>query len=131
VGRSFGAICDECGARFTVNDGGGFAFHLLHCDKCGKEKHLPFEDIYEAHCRYLKGLPGPYCIATMDHDKEVQEQHPGPPLSEEEYHAEVERVAGGCHCGGRFTFDAPARCPKCRSSSCRRNPDGEGEVMYD
>jgi len=131
VGQSFQAICDGCGTHFTVNDGGGFVFHLLHCDRCGKEKHVPFEDIYEVHCCYLKGLPVPYCIATADHDKNVRENHPGPPLSEEEYHAEVERAAGDCRCGGQFALDAPARCPKCKSSSYHENPDGEGEVMYD
>ena len=25
-------------------------------------------------------------------------------------------VEGKCGCGGRFTFDAPPRCPKCRST---------------
>jgi predicted Zn-ribbon and HTH transcriptional regulator len=35
-----------------------------------------------------------------------------------------------CECGGRFTVDAPARCPQCRSKDLRRDPDAH-EVMYD
>lgn len=35
-----------------------------------------------------------------------------------------------CPCGGRFTADAPPRCPRCRSRDLRRNPDGL-EILYD
>ncbi len=29
-----------------------------------------------------------------------------------------------CECGGRFTSNAPPRCPKCRSTDLERDPDG-------
>ena len=35
-----------------------------------------------------------------------------------------------CECGGRFTSDAPPRCPKCHSTELNRDPSGY-EVMYD
>lgn len=35
-----------------------------------------------------------------------------------------------CECGGRFTLEAPPRCPKCRSTDLERDPSGY-EVMYD
>jgi predicted Zn-ribbon and HTH transcriptional regulator len=35
-----------------------------------------------------------------------------------------------CDCGGRFTVDALARCPECRSTKFDRDPNGM-TVMYD
>lgn len=35
-----------------------------------------------------------------------------------------------CKCGGRFTSEAPPRCPQCRSTDLERDPSGY-EVMYD
>jgi predicted Zn-ribbon and HTH transcriptional regulator len=35
-----------------------------------------------------------------------------------------------CGCGGRFTEDAPPRCPSCRSTELEPDPNGF-EVMYD
>ena len=113
-----------------VSQGGGFCFHLLHCDQCGKEKSIGFDELGEVHLRYLKGLSGPYSIATRDHDKEVQERYPGEPLSEAEYDLKVEEVAGKCKCGGRFSFDAPARCPLCKSDDYREDPE-VCELLYD
>lgn len=38
--------------------------------------------------------------------------------------------APSCECGGRFTEDAPPRCPSCRSTDVERDPDSY-EIMYD
>ncbi len=130
MGSSFGAICNECGEKYMVSQGGGFCFHLLHCERCGKEKSIGFDELGEIHLSYLKELSGPYCIATREHDKEVQEGYPGEPLSEVEYDAKVEEIAGTCKCGGHFTFDALARCPRCKSDDYREYPEVCG-VMYD
>ncbi len=35
-----------------------------------------------------------------------------------------------CKCGGTFSTDAPPRCPKCRSTNLKRDPDGI-EILYD
>lgn len=37
MGYRFGAICNECGERFDVNEGSGMIAVPLHCDRCGKE----------------------------------------------------------------------------------------------
>jgi hypothetical protein len=123
MGQRYGAICEQCGHKFTVDEGGGFVFHLLHWDECGKSQSISFEKVGEPHLRYLKGLPGPYCIATREGDKDIRENYPGEPLPEAEYHVIVENLAGKCKCGGQFTFDASPRCPKCKSIRLREDPD--------
>jgi len=40
MGYSLTAICKDCGTEFRVSEGGGFFFHLLHCDVCGKDKSI-------------------------------------------------------------------------------------------
>ena len=116
MGTGYRATCEKCGKKFDVNDGGGFFFHLLHCNKCGKEKSISFDKIGEPHLRYIKGLGTPYCIASSQHDEYIQKNYPGEPLSEKEYHKAVEKIGGKCKCGGLFRFNAPPRCPKCRST---------------
>ena len=116
MGQESPATCGKCGNLFRVRQGGGFVFHLLHCDTCGEEKVVLFEELGEIHLRYLKGLPGPYSISTQEHDRHVRENYPGEPLLEEEYYREVEKLAGECPCGGHFTMKARPRCPKCHSS---------------
>lgn len=36
----------------------------------------------------------------------------------------------GCGCGGRFSLDASARCPQCRSTEFEHDPDGSS-MIYD
>jgi len=38
-------------------------------------------------------------------------------LSFEERISLVEKRAGKCHCGGHFRYNAPSRCPKCKSKN--------------
>ena len=124
MGMCYAATCDACGTHFTVSNGGGFFFHLLHCDTCGAEKSIGFDEIGEPHQRYLRGLRGPYCMASAEHDRRVREAYRGEPMTEEDYHAAVEELCGTCDCGGQFRFDALARCPRCRSSAHQRDPKG-------
>ena len=128
MGHVVEAKCLDCGKSFKVGHGGGFFFHLVRCDKCGKTKSIGFDDLGELHLRYLKGLPGPYSVATAEHDETIRKHASVEPISEEEYHRGVERVAGKCKCRGKYTLDAPPRCPKCRST---RIEEGETTVMYD
>ncbi len=128
MGHTMNAKCHECGNTFTVDKGGGFFFHLLRCDKCGKTKPIGFDRLGELHLRYLKGLPGPYCVASRDHDKHVREHADVEPISEVEYHKGVEAIAGRCRCRGNYKLDAPPRCPKCRSAVIE---EGEIFIMYD
>jgi hypothetical protein len=128
LGKEIKAKCLKCGKSFTIEHGGGFRFHLLRCDKCGKTKSIIFDEIYELHQRYLKGLSGPYCIATAEHDKRVQENVDIKPIGEDEYYKQIESTAGSCKCSGKFAFDALPRCPKCRSTDIT---EGETIMHYD
>ena len=128
MGHRNGARCLDCGEDFSVDHGGGFTFHLLRCDRCGKAKQIGFDKIEDLHNRYLKGLKGPYAVATMAHDKWVRENCEGEPLSEEEYHKAIEEFAGSHRCRGKYRFDAPPRCPKCRSLNIE---EGETMMCYD
>ena len=130
MGVEMAVKCTKCGHGYSASFGGGFVFHLLHCDSCGKDKSILFEELGEAHMRYLKGLKGPYCVATGEHDRFVQENYPGDPLSEEDYHKVIDGIAGECGCGGHFRMDAKPRCPKCGSADYEE--DGEGCICcYD
>lgn len=128
MGSEVEAKCLDCGKIFTVKDGGGFFFHLVRCNKCGKTKSIGFDDLGELHLRYLKGLPAPYCIASSEHDRIIQKHATIEAISEEEYHRGIDAIAGKCRCGGKYTLDAPSRCPKCRSTHIE---EGETILMYD
>ena len=120
--------CLDCGCTFTAAHGGGFFFHLLRCDRCGQTTSIGFEELGELHVRYVKGLSGPYCLASSEHDREIQQHAPVDPISKDEYHRRIEARVGKCECHGQYTFDAPVRCPKCGST---RVEEGEPTIMYD
>ena len=128
MGHQVQAKCLECGCTFTASHGGGFSFHLLRCDQCGQTKSIGFDELGELHVRYVKGLPGPYCMASSDHDRNIQEHAPVEPISKEEYHRGIEAAAGKCECRGQYTLGAPVRCPKCRSTQVE---EGRPTIMYD
>ncbi len=129
MGHGYTGKCKDCGHESRVNNGGGFVFHLLHCERCGREKRIGFEKFLELHKRYVKGLGGPWTIFTMDFDKSVQDDPTIEPISRDEYFEGISLVAGKCRCRGRYRMDAPPRCPKCRSTSLEHT---EGlEIMYD
>jgi len=91
---------------------------------------VDFASLGEIHLRYIKGLPGPYCVATAEIDKDIQQECSGEPISQAEYHELVEQTLDPCRCGGTFRFDAPARCPKCRTTELDLESRGPG-VDYD
>jgi hypothetical protein len=128
MGHRFKATYNDCQEVFEGSEGSGFYFHLLRCDRCGESKAIGFDDIGETHLQYLKGLGGPYCFDSSEADKIARESYPGEPISKEQYHKAVESLAGKCQCDGQFTFNAPVRCPRCRSSQITR---GETLIMYD
>ncbi len=128
MGSSCEATCRQCGHRFEERIGGGFFFHLLHCDRCGEPKSVDFHTLGALHSAYLKGLPGPYSVVSARHDRAVKEGFEGPAVSEAEYHAAIEASLPKHDCGGRFRFEAPTRCPKCRSTDVEPGPN---LVLYD
>ncbi|MBN2355274.1 hypothetical protein JXO59_04135 [candidate division KSB1 bacterium] len=120
--------CLDCGRFFNRQEGGGFSFHLLRCDKCGKLKAIGFKKLGELYLRFLKGLKRPYAMATSEHDEYVQKRVTVEPISEDEYYNKIEEIAGHCRCRGKYTFDAPPRCPHCRSTNLE---DGRTVAFYD
>ena len=130
MGTLYSAICKDCGAKFQVDEGGGFSFHLLKCNKCGASKSISFDSLGEIHKRYIKGLSVPYSIATSEKDDYIRKNYPGEPITKQEYHKEVEKSAGHCTCGGQYKFNAPSRCPNCKSANIVRDPDGR-MICYD
>ena len=53
MGQSYGVICQRCEERFDVNEGGGFTFHLLRCDRYGRERSVEFAQLGDLHADYL------------------------------------------------------------------------------
>ncbi len=94
MGHRYAVRCRRCGAEFMAQEGGGFFFHLLHCDRCGSEKGIRFRDLGEIHPKFLKGLGMPYCGVTRHYDLWIQENYPGEPITEEEYYRAFETFAG-------------------------------------
>ena len=132
MGSASGQICRACGTRFTVQSGGGFFFDLLHCDTCGRTQNVGHQDLGDIHLRFVKGLPGPYAVSRGAMDRRIQQEYPGEPLTRAEYHTAVEATFEPCPCGGRFRYDAPPRCPSCRSTGEQWDADPEGGYMlYD
>lgn len=129
MGERYLAMCEKCGHKFHINEGGGFFFHLLRCNRCGKTKSISFKKIGDPHLKYIKGLAMPYCMASAESDMKIQRDYPGEPISEKEYHMVVEKIAGKCNCGGRYKFNAHPRCPKCKSSKIKDT--GKDKIMYD
>ncbi len=130
MGSATAHICKACGTKFGVRDGGGFFFDMLHCDTCGKAQGVGHRDLGEIHLRFVKGLDHPYAVARMEMDRRIQQDYPGEPLSRDEYHAAAEATLDACLCGGRFIYDAPARCPNCRSTSEMWKRDRSFQTAY-
>ena len=130
MGSATGYICRTCEAHFTARDGGGFMFDLLHCDACGATRSVSHQELGDIHLGFVKGLPGPYAVARAAMDRRIQATYPGKSLTRDEYHAAAEATLEPCACGGRFRYDAPARCPGCRSTDDQWDADPEARTMH-
>jgi hypothetical protein len=116
MGSEVAARCRSCEEKFTVYHGGGFRFHLLRCVRCGRETDIGFDELGDLHLRYLKGSAQPYTFVFAEEHRFVHDNLDIKPLTSVEYYTAVEEAAGSCECGGKFSFDAPARCPNCGSA---------------
>jgi hypothetical protein len=69
----------DCGVRWRQSVGGGFLFHLLHCDRCGAERRIRFDEIEDENLRRRKGLAGRWKVATAeaDADADIKRSSPG------------------------------------------------------
>jgi len=128
MGMQIVAKCHDCGEKFTADDGGGFIFHLVRCDKCGKTRSISHDELGELHVRYVKGLHIPFSIATSKADKKIQKHPTIDVISEAEYNKGIEAFAGKCGCRGKFKLNAPIRCSKCHSKRIKK---GDTILLYD
>ena len=122
--------CQACGTSFEIQEGGGFFFDLLHCDRCGRGRAIGHDEMGDIHLGYVKGLDGPYSIVRAESDERIRQEYPGAALTESEYRTEVEQLAGSCDCGGSFRYDAPSRCPGCGSTR-EQWSDASRMIIYD
>ena len=130
MGSSTGMKCRDCNTQFMWSEGGGFTFHLLHCDQCGAERSVPFEELGAAHTAWLKGSGGVWSVATAESDRAAVDGFDGEAISDQQYDQAVSAAAGACSCGGHFAESVPPTCPSCRSRNV--DPDEFGPVvMYD
>jgi hypothetical protein len=90
MGQTIETQCRDCGLRFDVDEGGGFFFHKLRCDRCARTTDIRFEE-----------------VAHLDSPEEKGRKR------------RIEQYAGLCACGGQYLFDAPARCPVCGSRNLK------------
>lgn len=125
MGQAFQAVCGSCGHTFSASEGGGFNFEALRCDQCGTDTEIEYEAIWDTYLARLKGLK-PLMTEPNGADWRT---YPGEPITEDEYRLRVEVAAGACPCGGRFTLDAPLRCPACRSELVTN--DGTLTIKFD
>ena len=130
MGSVTSETCLDCGETFSIRSGGGFVFDRLHCEQCGADKSVGHQELGDTHLRFIKGLKVPYAVARAEMDRRIQDEYPGKPLSRKQYHAAVEGDLAPCACGGRFRYDAPPRCPKCRSTPDRWDPSKRQIVMH-
>ena len=117
MGCKLSAVCRDCHSSFEVYEGGAILSHALRCEECGETKFVSIYDLGELHTRFAKGLPGAYAGLTERKDAFIREFEPVEPISQTEYFAGIEAVAGHCSCGGKFTLTASPRCPACRSTN--------------
>jgi len=119
MGAEYRGRCNACGTTFTYKESGGFCFHVLRCDTCGRSKMVEHDK-----------PDGPDALFSRDlsSDLESPADEPAGPIDRGTDVAAVERKVRPCRCGGRYRFDAPPRCPRCRSTDIDR---GEITLLYD
>ncbi len=67
-------------------------------------------------------------IEGMETNEQVRKNALAELIPKDDYHNGIEGIAGNCGCGGKYTMDAPPRCPKCHST---RIEEGEIILIYD
>ena len=112
MGRSFQAKCAACQHTFPASEGGGVCFQSLRCKRCGEDRDVSHDDIRDAYLAYLKGLN---CMMAELDGSDGRTYH-GEPITRREFRRRVLATVGTCECGGRFSYNAPLRCPACKST---------------
>lgn len=114
--------CARCSTLFAVGHDDDVTHHLLRCRRCGREKVLDCEDISE----FFSDAPSDSAWHTGTPPDSATFPEPvknGALVNERKYRFMVERLAGQCVCGSEFKFSGKPRCPRCRSSVYRFEPE--------
>lgn len=109
--------CIRCSTLFEVGQAAGLTHHLLHCNRCGREKTLKTEEILQifSHTKYGTLSHSPSYKGNPRTASEALDTL----VNDPKYRFLVEHHAGLCICGSLFKFPGKARCPRCRSSVYR------------
>jgi len=122
MGSLFDATCRECGTVFQASHGHGRRFQELRCDACGEARLIRHDEIAGPLRRFRRAGEVAGDIDDMEEGDRAFER------ARSEFEGEVEAFAGECSCGGRFCYDAPLRCPSCRSTDLEQ---GKVRRLYD
>ncbi len=128
MGHIAPAKCLDCGEAFRVRQGGSFTSHLLRCDACGKTRLVHLKESHQLRSRHGQGCLDEEISRESGRHSEESDSAGIEPVTEADYRQELESLVGTCECGGRHTFDAPARCPSCRSVCVEL---GRPTILYD
>ena len=115
VGQMIRSTCASCGKVAHQIDGAMMAGYRPRCADCGRARLIPVEDVVEDETVQTDSLVNP-----REHEADHE-----PAWSRRE--RRVLELAGTCRCGGRFTADAPLRCPRCRSTNLDVEHEGSAD----
>ena len=129
MGCSFKATCNDCRLDFDASEGGGLLSSTC-CDVIAVASPSPsaltrsVSRTFSISRVFLVRIVSTRQRATRSSVSRI----PANRSQRNNTIEAVERLAGKCQCEGQFQFDAPIRCPRCRSS---RIEHGEINIMYD
>lgn len=124
MGHLLGVICKDCGEKYTVSEGSGFLFHILRCDTCGKGKPIRVTELEEIYSIYFEEINSSIFIPSSHPYIFSKDDYPFGPIDYFPYYHKVEDFLGKCSCGGNFRLNAQNRCPNCRSTIYKKDPNG-------
>lgn len=113
----FHAICNDCNEKFVCYESDSASYHTLHCEICGKECNVAFDD---TGIQFLSCL-----VETNNHSENEDEENFTNSFEEHRVFVDgqslkkIDKIAGLCECGGHFRLDLPVRCPRCGSMNYR------------
>jgi hypothetical protein len=137
MGTQYQALCNECGHSFTVREGPGMLFELVHCERCGRSRGVSRRDLADYYWEHHDGTTEnrseesrrPSLEERRSTDWLMVNRLAG--MTPQEYCEAIEAVTGRCACGGGHRLDASPRCPACGASDYRPDPNSHETIMYD
>jgi Zn finger protein HypA/HybF involved in hydrogenase expression len=116
------ARCVRCSTLFEVGQAIDQPHHILHCNRCGREKILKIEEFSKFFSLANNGIISRSPSPSFDKHSQTRSKAHGTLINDRKYRFMVEYRAGLCICGSMFKFPGKARCPQCRSSVYQIEP---------